>query len=199
MIDTCSAFSILILCTVIIDIHKLYHTELLPSVSLFMTLSLYWAKLTLCSSFHFFFVCLFFKSFLKDRSSSQNLCTFSSCRMSLRFVSLSFVYPQKDPTVLTSLHEVLQQFGWGQISQLHPSLQLVGPHFFRGGIACDMKTGATGTLLKKKGEAVQPFLLKAVEAGMYWFTDPDFRPVSAVAAPFPLSQSHCPESLPSCC
>jgi len=29
-----------------------------------------------------------------------------------------------------------------------------------------MKTGATGTLLKK-GEAVHPFLLKAVEAGMY--------------------------------
>ena len=83
--------------------------------------------------------------------------SFSSCQMSLRFVSLSFVYPQKDPTVLTSLHEVLQQFGWGQISQPHPSLQLVGPHFFRGGIAFDMKTGATGTLLKKKGEAVQPF------------------------------------------
>ena len=43
-------------------------------------------------------------------------------------------------------------------------------------------------MMLKKGEAVQPFLLKAVEAGVYWFTDPDFRPVSAVAEPFPLSE-----------
>lgn len=92
---------VLILCTIIIEVHTLYCLEWFPSISfLFMTLPFNLAKLTFCSSEFFCFVfggfvfcCCFlvFRSFLKDQPSSQK-SLHSICQISLRLVTLSLYF-----------------------------------------------------------------------------------------------------------